>query len=84
MNMDTAIAYSFGNKAKAINDIGGIVIVQRQVTMIYSPSLSLTVERWYYIWYIQREFVTEMESADKALLRTYYSVDPDADYWSAL
>ena len=80
MKMMQAIAESAGNKARAINDNGHIVIVQQRYGEFESW--------WYHIWHIIRgtvEAETDIKvSGHMGQLISYYSIDPLADYWQAV
>lgn len=80
MKLMQAIAYSPGNKAKAINDKGNIVIVQQRYR---DPA-----DWWFHAWIMkskgevhERDFVFRDELA---WLKDIYLVDLDADYWQAI
>jgi hypothetical protein len=77
MKLLEAIAFSPGNKAEAMADHGGRVVVQERY-----GSVAL---RWYHVWQIYRGQVTTISLPDTDLERLKtFEVDPEADYWSPI
>ena len=80
MKLLQAIAYSSGNKAKAINDRGKTVIVQQRYRDMDSW--------WLHVWIMKsKDEVHERDFniSDKLVwLKDIYLVDPDADYWQEI
>jgi hypothetical protein len=88
--MFAAIAESSGNKARAYNDHGKVVIVQKQMVYNFMPPVrNSNVYVWFYAWVLGKvgndETIEEMslEAYDPSeLLKEKCLVDPKANYWS--
>jgi hypothetical protein len=75
MKLLEAIAFSPGNKAEAMADHGGRVVVQERYGSV--------VLHWYHVWQIRQGQTTtvDMPSADLERLKTF-EVDAEENYWS--
>ncbi len=77
MNLLTATAYSPGNKARAVNDNGNVVIVQSRWSDVETS--------WFHIWIVRRgvaDYEGDLDNCDD--LQMLFSVNPNANYWHSI
>ena len=80
MNLYKAIAYSTGNKARAVNDNGQDVIVHQWFG--YGQIASM-----FHIWHFTKDEHHESDVPEEYIedeLRTTYAVDANDNYWVAI
>jgi hypothetical protein len=78
MKLAAAIANSVGNKAKAISDNDGTVIVQERYAHVGVS--------WLHVWYsnLSSTQETDIPLPDGLERLKAYGVDPDEKYWTSV
>ncbi len=76
MNLARAIAYSAGNKASAISDVDGSIVVQERYNGVG--------QSWLHIWLFDWQGVTwetDLPMERLGELKALYGVDPQMNGW---
>jgi hypothetical protein len=80
MNLNQAIAFSIGNKARAVNDNGQDVIVHQWFG--YGAQASM-----FHVWHFAKESKGESDVTEERIedeLRSVYAIDANDSCWKSM